>query len=120
MKEDRSKASWGLRLAALLCLGAVVFAAIRIIGSNAVSSFSEFWREPPYYPKYMIGIMLPFGLFASLYILITGRVPSTAQCPVELDENAYKSRFDKIGLAVIWTAILAFCGVVIYLCFFFE
>jgi hypothetical protein len=52
MMKERPKASWSLRVAALLCLGAVIFAAIRIIGGDAVSYLSEFWLKPPYLPKY--------------------------------------------------------------------
>jgi hypothetical protein len=115
MKEDQPRASWSVRLAAFLCLGSVIFAAVRIIGSHGYSSFWDFWRDPPYYPKYMIGLMLPFGLFASIYIMLTGRIPSTSRCPVKLDGNPCKTRFDKIGLTVIWTATGAFCVAVLYM-----
>jgi len=120
MNEDRPKASVGLRIAALFCLGSVIFASGRIIGGHAFPELIDSLSKPPYWHKSMIIGLLPFGLFASAYILIKGRMPSFKKCPVELDENPYKTRFDKIGLAFIWTAILTFCGVVIYLCYFFE
>jgi uncharacterized integral membrane protein len=117
--ESRPKASWVVRFFALFCLCAVLLAVFRVISCDSISSAWTTWQDFPFFLKCSLGLMLPFSLYASIYILVTGRIPSTSKWPIKLEENPYKTRFDKIGIAIVWTAIAAFIGSLIWVAFFF-
>ncbi len=120
MNETKQKASPGLRIAAALCLGAVTFATVRIIASDAGAPLSDFLHHMGGTPSGWILIAMPFALFASVYVLITGRIPNQNLSPVQLEENPIKPKWHWVGMTIVWTAIAAFLGIIAYLVYFAE
>jgi len=108
-----NRASRWQRLAAIFCLAAIVFAVVRIVQAHAQGTLSDFWRAP-FYTKYFTALMLPLGLYAAGYIVITGKVPPTSAFAIKIDEVPWQTSRDRVYMVVVWIAILAFCGILLF------
>ncbi len=110
------RASRWQRLAAIFCLAAIIFAVVRIVGAHIQEeTFWELWRKPPYYPKYLIALMFPLGLYAAGYIVITGKVPPTNAFAIRSDGVPWKTSRERVYMVIAWIAMFAFCGILVYI-----
>ena len=117
MKESRPKASTGLRIAAGFCLAAVVFAAVCAITSGAHDLLPGLPEGPA-----VTWLVVPaiFAVFASVYVLITGRVPNLRASPVYLDDAPVKPKWHGFGMAIVWLAVAGLVAAIVYVVYFLE